>query len=173
MNGGPHHLTKYRATVGERSITLELGANEAIIDGHSRNISSADLTEGRMSLIVDGRSLSADVYLVEKGRYEVYVDGHEFDVTLQSERDLLLEKFGLADAATEGHRQVRAPMPGLVLSLHVEIGALVNAGDAVMVLEAMKMENELRAPSTGIVKSMHVATGDAVGKNDLLFEIET
>lgn len=125
-----------------------------------------------MSLIVDGRSLTANVYRGENGRYVVYVGGIEFDVFLKSERDLLLERFGLAETMREGHHQIRAPMPGLVLALQIEEGAAVHAGDALIVLEAMKMENELRAPTAGIVKSVHVAMGDAVGKNDLLVEIE-
>lgn len=172
MNGGPNARRKYRATVGERTIALELGPDEVIIDGQTSTFSSVRLPDGRISLLLGGRSISVDVFPSEDGLYVVHVGGHEFDVALKTERDLLLEQFGLADTATEGRRQVRAPMPGLVLSLHVEIGASVSMGDAIMVLEAMKMENELRAPSAGVVTSVHVARGDAVGKNDLLVEIE-
>ena len=172
MNGGTNHRKKYRATVGDRTIDLELGSEEIIVDGETRSFSSAKLPEGRVSLIVDGRSLSADVYPTANGSFVVHVGGREFDVSLKTERDLLLEQFGLADTATQGHQQIRAPMPGLVLSVHVSEGASVKAGDAIMVLEAMKMENELRAPRDGVVKSVHVSTGDAVGKNDLLVEIE-
>lgn len=172
MNDRPTHRIQYRATVGERTIELELGPDEVMVDGRTRSFSSARLPAGRISLIIDGRSHSADVHRAENGHYVVHLGGHEFDVSLKTERDLLLERFGLADTATDANQQIRAPMPGLVLSLHVEIGAAVSAGDAIMVLEAMKMENELRAPIAGVVKSVHVATGDAVGKNDLLVEIE-
>ena len=172
MNSGTNHRKKYRATVGDRTIDLELGSEDIVVDGETRSFSSAELPAGSVSLIVDGRSLSADVYPTANGSFVVHVGGREFDVSLKTERDLLLEQFGLADNATQGHQQIRAPMPGLVLSVHVAEGASVKAGDAIMVLEAMKMENELRAPGDGVVKSVHVSTGDAVGKNDLLVEIE-
>lgn len=172
MSEPTHHRKKYRATVGRRTVEIELGRDDVIVDGVQRRYSSERLAAGRLSLIVDGRSLSADVYPGENDRYVVYVGGREFDISLQTERDLLLERFGLAEPAQEGLHQVRAPMPGLVLSLHVEEGAAVKAGDAIAVLEAMKMENELRAPNAGIVKAVHVGKGDAVGKNDLLVEIE-
>lgn len=92
---------------------------------------------------------------------------------LQTEKDLLLERFGLAESEKDGHHEIRAPMPGLVLSLHVKEGEPVTEGDAIVVLEAMKMENELRAATGGTIKSVHVTVGDAVGKNDLLVEIES
>lgn len=85
---------------------------------------------------------------------------------------MLLERFGIASAASSGLVEVRAPMPGLVLSLGVEEGQIVATGDGLVVLEAMKMENELRAAAPGTVRSIHVVRGDAVGKNDLLVEIE-
>ena len=173
MSDHSNHSKKYRAAIGERTIDLEFGDDDVGVNGERRTLSSVPLAGGGLSLIVDGRSYSADVAPGEDGRYVVYIGGSEFEVVIRSERDLLLERFGLDDASSDGHHQIRAPMPGLVLSLHVEAGAAVEAGDAVVVLEAMKMENELRAPGAGIVKSVLVEKGDAVGKNDLLVEIET
>lgn len=172
MSGVGQQPKTYRATTGDHTVELEIGRDEIRINGEARSLSSVKLWDGRVSLIVDGRSFSANVYETDAGHYVVYVGGHEFDVFLQTERDLLLERFGLADTALHGHQQIRAPMPGLVLSVHIEEGATVEAGDAIVVLEAMKMENELRAPGGGVVKAVHVAKGDAVGKNDLLVEIE-
>lgn len=173
MSDRSPHSAKYRATIGDRTIDLDFTGENVVVDGEPRTVSTVQIAGGGMSLIVDGASYSVDVAPGEGGRYVVYIGGHEFEVAIQSERDLLLERFGLDDAASDAHHQIRAPMPGLVLSLHVEPGAAVEAGDAVVVLEAMKMENELRATGAGIVKSVLVAKGDAVGKNDLLVEIET
>lgn len=98
--------------------------------------------------------------------------GREFDVHIKDERDLLLERYGLAETAAAGTQAIRAPMPGLVLSVAVEPGQHVSEGTGLAVLEAMKMENELRAEHDGTVKAVHVSPGDAVGKNDLLLELE-
>jgi pyruvate carboxylase subunit B len=93
-------------------------------------------------------------------------------VEVKDERGLLLERFGLAEAVEDRAREVRAPMPGLVVSVLVAPGRQVRAGEGLVVLEAMKMENELRAAADGTVKAVHVAPGDAVGKNALLVEFE-
>ena len=94
------------------------------------------------------------------------------DVTVKDEKALLLERFGLQEAAGPAERAVHAPMPGLVLSVMVEPGQSVRTGDGLLVLEAMKMENELRAPTDGVVKALHITPGDTVSKNALLLEFE-
>ncbi len=77
-------------------------------------------------------------------------------------------------AGSTGHRtsEVRAPMPGLVVAVQVEEAARVAAGQGVVVIEAMKMENEIVAPASGIVRGVAVAAGDAVERNTLVCRIE-
>src|SRR5690606_37538113 len=82
------------------------------------------------------------------------------------------ERFGMDTGASAAQREVRAPMPGLVLQVLVAPGDAVEEGQGLVVLEAMKMENELRAPAAGTVAAVHVAPGVAVGKNALLMEME-
>lgn len=172
MGGNRHRRRKYRAIVGKRSIDIEIRDTDAIIDGITRTYSAVPVNNSLLSLIVDNRSLSAVVSHERGGHYVVVVDGREFEVELRDEKAILLERFGMTSAGPSGLVEVRAPMPGLVLSLRVEEGQLVKSGDGLVVLEAMKMENELRAAAAGTVKSVYVARGDAVGKNDLLVEIE-
>ena len=68
---------------------------------------------------------------------------------------------------------VKAPMPGLILDIHVEIGQEVKENDSLLILEAMKMENVLTSPRDGIIAAICVEKGDAVDKNKLLIEFET
>lgn len=163
---------KYQAVVGGRTIEIEIGDDDVAIDGAIHSFNAGRISSSHFALIIDGRSVPALVYSTRNGNYAVHVDGFEFEVVLKDEKDLLLEQFGFVDAAASGLREIRAPMPGLVLSLLVEPGQLVNPGDGLVVLEAMKMENELRSEVEGTVKTIHVGQGDAVGKNDLLMEIE-
>lgn len=107
------------------------------------------------------------------GTYLVTVDGEPFEVEILDERDLLLERFGMKTAVTQTSQRVRAPMPGLVRRVLVERGQHVEAGQGLLVLEAMKMENELRAEIAGQVHSVTASVGVAVGKNELLVEIVT
>lgn len=122
-------------------------------------------------IVVNGRPRVVTVER-EGGTARVWVDGTPVEVEVRTEADLLLERFGLnaGDAAAE--REVRAPMPGLVLRVLAEPGQEVEAGAGLVVLEAMKMENELTAPTAGTVAAVHATPGDAVGKNDLLVELE-
>lgn len=163
---------KFQAEIAGRTINLILDGDFVSIDERRAAYSHEALSETRLSLIVDGRSFSVVVLPQEDGSYRVSVAGREFSVHLKDERDLLLERYGLAASAAAGTQAIRAPMPGLVLSIAVEPGEPVRKGMGLAVLEAMKMENELRAEHDGTVKAVHVAPGDAVGKNDLLMEIE-
>src|SRR5690606_12508798 len=102
----------------------------------------------------------------------VTVQNHVVETTVKDETALLLERFGMESGAGATQREVRAPMPGLVLQVLVAPGDAVEEGQGLVVLEAMKMENELRAAAAGAVAAVHVAPGAAVGKNELLMEID-
>ena len=127
---------------------------------------------GRCSSSSTGRSVPATVERAGDGRLRVTLRGRRVDVRVQDEQALLLERYGLAAADVQAEREVHAPMPGLVLKVLVEAGQTVEAGEGLLVLEAMKMENELRAPTAGVVGAVHVRSGEAVGKGALLLEME-
>ena len=160
----------YRAVVGDRTFDLSFDGDHVIIDGDRKPYSIEVLRDGYVSLIVDGMSLPVSVEALGEGRMEVTIAGQRTPVQVKDERDLLVDEFGLADDAAGGG-EVRAPMPGLVLDVLVAEGDTVAAEQGLLVLEAMKMENELSAPSGGVVEAVHVEGGSAVDKNDLLISI--
>lgn len=161
----------YRALVGDRSFDLSFEGEYVVIDGERLPYSFEVLRDGYVSLIVDGVSVPVAVENRGDGQVEVTIGGQQTTVDVKDERDLLVDAFGLADDAAGGGA-VKAPMPGLVLDVLVAEGDEVTAEQGVLVLEAMKMENELTAPSGGVVTAVHVAEGDAVDKNALLISIE-
>lgn len=163
---------RFRAEFGGRSIDLTVEGTTVTLDGRTVAFSCERVSDRRLSLLIDQASYDAIVLEEGHGVYRVQLGGREFEVHLKNERDLLLERFGLAEAAGAAVREIHAPMPGLVLSVAVDPGQQVEAGTGLLVLEAMKMENEIRADRGGVVKAVHVAPGDAVGKNDLLIELE-
>jgi biotin carboxyl carrier protein len=77
-----------------------------------------------------------------------------------------------ANAAQKKRARLRAPMPGLIVRIEVEVGHEVKRGDGLIVIEAMKMENELKAPYAGKIKSINVLQSQAVEKNQVLLEFE-
>jgi biotin carboxyl carrier protein len=181
----------YVATVGERTYTI--GLQE---DGHQREVTLGDnrLTvdwrsvggaalstgiddrdeAGHYSLLLGAQSFDVFVQPVpaddEDGTsrvFEVYVRGQVYRVRLADERARTLASLA-GGAHASGDANIRAPMPGLVSHVLVEEGAEVQRGQAVVVLEAMKMENDLPAPRAGVVKSLRVSKGQAVNQGDLL-----
>jgi biotin carboxyl carrier protein len=100
-------------------------------------------------------------------------DGHLLDGRIESERDILLRKFQPTETGGEGQRELHAPMPSLVIAVEVSAGQRVIAGQGLVILEAMKMENELRATHEGTVKSIYVKPGNPVEKGELLLDFES
>ncbi|MBX3172903.1 MAG: hypothetical protein KF709_00675 [Gemmatimonadaceae bacterium] len=106
-----------------------------------------------------------------KGRYVIWMDGWRVEAEALDERQRAIRDLRAANAAAAGPAPVIAPMPGLIVRVHVEVGAQVEAGQPVVVMEAMKMENELRAPAAGTVKAILVKPGQAVEKGTTLVEM--
>jgi pyruvate carboxylase subunit B len=106
-------------------------------------------------------------------RLTLRVDGHRFEARVQDERSLMLEELGVGSSDSAAEREVKAPMPGLVRGLLVAEGDRVDAGQGLVILEAMKMENELKAAGAGVVAAVRVAEGDAVARGDVLVEIDS
>ncbi len=105
-------------------------------------------------------------------KYVVQVNGNDYEVNISNELDSLIAELGLEASVGKKENDVKAPMPGLVVAVNVEVGQKVKEGEGVLVLEAMKMENTLLAPKDGVIKSIAVQGGDKVEKNELLIEIE-
>ncbi len=161
----------YRAITGDRSFDVTFEDDHVLVDGEPKPYSFEVLRDGYVSLIVDGQSVPVSVEPMDEGRMRVTIAGRRTEVQVKDERDLLVDEFGLGDEGAAGG-EVRAPMPGLVLDVLVEEGEEVEADQGLLVLEAMKMENELQAPSGGIIGAVHTVSGEAVEKEALLIEIE-
>lgn len=162
----------YRAQVGERTFDLRFEEGTLFLDDTPVSYAFEPLSDSYFALRLNGRSIPIVVEVQPNGTLRVTAQGRRAEVQVKDEQALLLERFGMASGASAAEREVRAPMPGLVLSVQVEAGQAVKNGDALLVLEAMKMENELRAPNDVVVASVHVKPGDAVGKNELLVAFE-
>ena len=102
----------------------------------------------------------------------IQVNNHEYFVSVEDRFDALLHQLGMDNINNYKVNDLKAPMPGLVLSIMVEPGDSVKKGEGLMVLEAMKMENIIRTSADGIVKSIDVKKSEAVEKNQVLIKFE-
>ncbi|WP_165423658.1 biotin/lipoyl-containing protein [Ktedonosporobacter rubrisoli] len=132
---------------------------------------------GRYSLLINGISYEIFARRITRPEqkdsqtYEIELAGQRFEVTVEDERAKLLAGL-VRSTAGQGEAAVQAPMPGLVVGVSVEEGATVSAGQTVVILEAMKMENDLPAPISGVVKEIRVSKGQTVDQGDALVVIK-
>tara|TARA_B100000745_G_C20006482_1_gene341784 strand:- start:129 stop:614 length:486 start_codon:yes stop_codon:yes gene_type:complete len=104
--------------------------------------------------------------------YKVKVNNNTYNININNDLDYLIKKMGFELGTTKLINEIKAPMPGLILDIIAEVGKEVKENDALLILEAMKMENIITSPRNGIVKNISVIKGHAVEKNELLIEFE-
>ena len=141
------------------------GAVECVVDGRRTVVDVQVLEAGVMSLVVEGRQ-----YRCVLDGDGVVIGGRRYGFEADDPRSLRGRRGGGAGA--DGPRAVKAPMPGRVVRVLVNDGQDVVEGEAIVVIEAMKMQNELRSPKAGRVVRMAVGVGDAVGSGDVLAVVE-
>lgn len=166
---------KYKVFYREdKSHEIELDNHQIKIDGKATEIDLVKLLDNKFHILQNHKSYNLEVIHADYKlkRFSIKVNDNIYDLNLQTELDALLDKMGMSAAADEKMDNVKAPMPGLVLDILVEIGQLINKGDNLVVLEAMKMENIIKASGSGVVKNINVKIKDAVEKNQLLIEME-
>jgi len=157
---------KYYAEVGGRTVQLEITEHgkSFLVTISGREV-IADLRQvdnlALYSLLLDERS--HEVFIEQRrDEFVVVIAGERYRVKVQDERAKRLSEVAPQAMAHEGETVIRAPMPGLVVALDVRPGDKVRKGQGLLVLEAMKMENEMRSPRDGTVRTVYVNKGDRV-----------
>ena len=127
---------------------------------------------GRKHLVTVGnRSAFCFIEQVAEG-YKVVIHGHTFTAEVDQARLQRLRRQAAESQVATAGAEIRSPMPGLVLTLRVQPGELVEPGQGVVIIESMKMENEIKSPSGGRVAALAVARGEVVDKGALLLRLE-
>jgi acetyl/propionyl-CoA carboxylase alpha subunit len=157
--------------IGGKQLRIELpsggldGAVDCRLDGRAMAVDVQMLQPGVMSLVVEGRQ-----YRCILDGDGVVIGGRRFAFEVEDPRSLQGRRG--AGAGSDGPRAVKAPMPGRVVQMLVEVGDEVVEGQGIVVIEAMKMQNELKSPKTGRVVRVGAAVGDTVGTGDVLAVVE-
>lgn len=152
------------------------------------------ITQEKQQMLVNGQSFLWDLISTGTNRFHIIhqyqsydievleadyvnkkiklkINSAEYTIDLQDELDLLIKKLGIEEKKASGKQIIQAPMPGLILNVHVTDGDEVEEEEALLTLEAMKMENVIKAPNAGKVKSIKVQQGESVSKNQVLIEM--
>jgi biotin carboxyl carrier protein len=130
------------------------------------------ISDRKVHLIHENRSIEAELLDFEKETktVQIRIGNKVASLQLKDRNDLILEKLGMNMSASTALKEIKAPMPGLILDLKVKAGDEVKKGDVVLILEAMKMENIIKAPGDGVVKLVKVNLKDSVEKNQVLIQ---
>ena len=164
---------KYLVAVAGRTVEVELDGERVRVDGEDVTASLTELSGTPIVVLGLGEAVHrvAVARGPTRGRYTLSLEGRRYDVEALDERTHAIRQLSAATATNVGPAPLVAPMPGLIVRVNVAIGQEVHAGQGLVVMEAMKMENELRSASAGVVKAVHVAPGRAVERGATLVEL--
>jgi biotin carboxyl carrier protein len=163
---------RYFVTIGRREFEVELRDREMLINGEAV---TAELQHVAGTLL-RRLSLNGASYRViaatgdARGAWHLQLNGERVEASVVDERTRAIRAMTARSSGPSGPKPVKAPMPGMVVRVEVEAGQRVNAGQGVVIIEAMKMENELKADAPGVVSKVLVTPGTAVEKGAVLVE---
>jgi len=151
---------------------IDFTANGPVVNNQPFAWDLVQINNSTVHILLNNRSFTAELIEMDvtTKTVKMSVNGHLYTVQLKDRFDLLLEQMGMSAAATTKVNDIKAPMPGLIVGINVQPGDAVKKGDAVLILEAMKMENLIKAAGDGIIRTIRVGKGDRVEKNQVLIE---
>lgn len=163
----------YTASVNNAApVSIDIQPSGITLNDEPYTWDLSKLADGHFHILKNDRSYSVEVLSIEAATKTVQlkINGQIHDIQVKDRFDLLLEKMGMSNAAASKVNNIKAPMPGLIVGISLEVGSVVSKGDTVLILEAMKMENSIKAPGDGTVKAIKVQKGDRVEKGQVLVE---
>lgn len=161
---------------GEHTV-YKIRANNFLFSFSYAEINEADIQKispTAFNLVKNNRSSNVTIAKADPTckRLTIAIEGELYHVEISDELDQMLEKMGFGAASGKQVKEIKAPMPGLVLEIAVSNGQQVKNGDKLLILEAMKMENSIMIHADATIKKITVAAGQAVEKGQVLVELD-
>jgi len=158
----------------KEKLKLEISDNGITIDGNPVDSDVSQQGKDHYHILIDNKGNRIEIHDVNEktGVVLLSVNGKQQEVKVRNRLDLLLEEMGMGADAVKRIADVKAPMPGLVLGIEVEVGTAIETGTPLLILEAMKMENVIKADGSGVVKAIKIEKGQAVEKGEVLIVME-
>lgn len=162
----------YQAKVNGKKFDVTPNDDRLIVNGESFQWDLSKASEGNFHIIHKNKSYRAEVVKADAATktFVLKINNKLQTVEVKDKFDLLLEKMGMTSGASGKVNNIKAPMPGLVIDVKVKAGDTVKAGDALLILEAMKMENIIKSPGDANIKNVRAKKGDSVEKGQVLIE---
>jgi len=139
----------------------------------SNNLDYLELSESNYHVLLNKKSFSLKIdkanFLTKE--YTVSVNSNSYNVKIENNLDILIKEMGFTIGSSKITNEIKAPMPGIILSILIKEGQKVKEGDTLLILEAMKMENTITSPKDAIIKSITIKSGETVEKGQLMIEL--
>ena len=163
---------KYISTINGIEYLIEIiDERHVIVNGEKLTVDFNSVSgQPVYSLLVDGKSFEGFVYPGET-EWEVLLMGRQYPVVVEDEREKRLRAAAGGSVSEAGEYHLRAPMPGMVVSIPVEEGQEIEQGQVLLILESMKMQNELKSPRAGTVGRVRVEPGESVEQRQTLLSV--
>jgi biotin carboxyl carrier protein len=167
-------MNEFIVTLFEKKKKVNIiSENKALIDGSQVNYELININNLTKLLRIENVFYEISSNKIDDGKYSLFINGDSITSVVQTElQERAAQLIDKAQSSLNRKINVKAPMPGMILKLKKNPGDSVFAGDSVLILEAMKMENDVKAPTDGKITEVNVKEGIAVDKGDLLFAIE-
>ena len=160
---------KYYATIDDQTFEIEINQQgELYIDGECEVVDFQSIGGSSVFSLLLGNASYEALVEARENCYEVLLQGTLYRVSVQDERMRRLARTDRGFAPPSGEIAIKAPMPGTIVAVPVDEGQAIEAGEVLVVLESMKMENELKAPRAGVVSQVRVQNGENVEQNQTL-----
>lgn len=162
---------KYVTTINNKTFEIDIQRDGSLlVNGERREVDFLALGPSLYSILMDG--LSHELVIEERDdQVEVLMRGKLYAGKVMDERAQLMASRGGGAGAESGDTVIKSPMPGLVVAVKVEPGQVVQAGQTVVILESMKMQNELKSPRSGVIHEVNISAGQSVEQGKVLVKI--
>lgn len=157
---------------GNHAFKIETENDTIKVDGEVVQLDAIQLSATQSHVLYKNKSYNLEIVSEDKEEktMDIKVNGNVYKVSVEDQYDQLLKKLGLDNISSKKVKEIKAPMPGLVLNIIAKEGQEIKKGDNLLILEAMKMENILKSPTDGTVKKILINIGDKVEKNQVLIQ---
>ncbi|MCX6150235.1 MAG: acetyl-CoA carboxylase biotin carboxyl carrier protein subunit [Ignavibacteriales bacterium] len=166
-------MNEFVATVNGNKKYITVIDNQIILFKETEiEYSLSKISEFSYLLKIGNRVYDLTTNIINNEKIGVLIDGHYFETTIRTSLQEKANELTILTNQKNHHDSIKAPMPGLIIKIKKVVGEKIEIGESVIILEAMKMENDLRAPSSGIIKEIFVKEGNSIEKGSILLSIE-
>ncbi len=163
---------KYVTTLNGKQFEIEIERDGSLlVNGERREVDFRAMGPSLYSILMENLSHELVIEERDEGDIEVQLRGRLYTGKVLDERAQLMAQRSGGKMPDSGEATIKSPMPGLVVAIPVEVGQAVTAGQTVVILESMKMQNELKSPRDGVIQSIAVQAGQSVEQNKPLLVI--